>query len=142
MECQASCEAYYERALYIYMNSTLGILSMFGSFKRIGQLVRLESTATDQKELPVPDFVKIDGALEALAAAFDKLGECELSPLLDSGNCSVRRDIDRDVSEARGISEELINRIRSHLVYEPSITGERYQMEERQLSFLSLVPKG
>lgn len=46
----------YERALCVYFNSTIGILSMLGSFKRMGMLFRLESTATDLKGLPVPDF--------------------------------------------------------------------------------------
>ena len=142
MKCQADYEADYERALCVYMNSTLGILSMLGSFKRMDRLSRLESTARDLMALPVPDFVKIDGALEAFAAAFDELGECELSPLPESNNRSVRHAIDGAVCEALGISEELIHRIRSHLVREPSITGERYQIEERQLSFLALVPKG
>lgn len=129
----AGYEADYERALCVYMNSTLGILSMLGSFKRMGLLFRLESTARDLMALPVPDFVKMNGSLEALTAAFDELGECELSPLPESGNCSMRRAIDRAVCEALGISEELIHRIRSHLVREPSVTGKRYQIEERQL---------
>ena len=142
MKWQVGCEADYERALCVYMNSTLGILSMLGSFKRMGLLFRLESTARDLMALPVPDFVKMDGALEALAAAFDELGECELSPLPESDNCSVRRAIDRAVCEALGIREELVDSIRWHLVRERSITGKRYQTEERQLSFLALVPKG
>ncbi|MCY4578375.1 MAG: hypothetical protein OXD31_04940 [Chloroflexi bacterium] len=129
-------EADHEKALCVYLNSTIGVLSMLGSFKRMGLLFRLESTETDLLGLPVPDFVKIDGALEGLAAAFDELGECELSPLPESGNCSVRRAIDRAVCEALDISEELIHRIRSHLVREPSITGKRYQIEEGQLPLL------
>ena len=128
-------EVNYEKALCVYMNSTLGILSMLGSFKCMGLLFRLESTARNLMELPVPDFAKMDSALEALAAAFDELGECKLSPLPESDNCSVRRAIDGIVCEALGISEELIHRIRSHLVREPSVTGKRYQIETKQLSF-------
>lgn len=139
---QVGCEADYERALCVYMNSTLGILSMLGSFKRMGLLFRLESTARDLMALPVPDFVKMDGALEALAAAFDELGECELSPLPESDTCPVRCAIDRAVCEALGMSEELVDSMRWHLVREPSITGKRYRTEERQLSFLALVPMG
>lgn len=109
---------------------------MLGSFKRMGLLFRLESTAADLRRLPVPDFEEIDGALRTPVAAFDDLGKCELSHLPESDNCSVRRAIDRAVCDALGIGEELINRIRSHLVREPSITGKRYQTEERQLSLL------
>lgn len=141
IECQAGYEADYERALCVYMNSTLGILSMLGSFKRMDRLSRLESTARDLMALPVPDFVKMNGPLEALATAFDELGECELSPLPESNNCSVRRAIDDAVCEALGISEELIHRIRSDLVREPSITRDHYQIEERQLSFFAVDPK-
>jgi len=117
------------------MNSTLGILSMLGRFKRMGLLFRLESTARDLMALPVPDFVKIDGALEALAAAFEEFSECELSPLPESDTCSIRCAIDRAVCEALGIREELVASIRGHLIREPSVTGERYQTEVRQLSF-------
>ncbi len=82
----------------------------------------------------MPDFVEMDGALRTLATTFDEIGECELSPLPESGNCSVRRAIDRAVCEALGISKEMIHRIRLHLVRKPSITGERYQIGEKQLS--------
>ena len=132
-------QADYEKALCVYFNSTLGILSMLGSFKRMGLLFRLESTATDLSELPVPDFTKCSGGLKALAASFDELGERELSPLPESDACPVRCAIDRAVCEALGIQEELVHLIRWHLVSEPSVTGERYRIEERQLSFLPLV---
>ena len=128
-------QADYENALCVYFNSTLAILSMLGSFKRMGLLFRLESTAKDLHRLPVPDFAQCSGALKALAESFDELGECELSPLPESDTCPVRCAIDRAVCEALGIQKELVRRIRWHLVGEPSVTGERYQIEERQLSF-------
>lgn len=133
-------QADYEKALCVYFNSTIGILSMVGSFKRMGLLFRLESTARDLKRLPVPDFATCGGALKALAAAFDKLGERELSPLPEADTCPVRYAIDRAVCEALGIQEELVHRIRWHLVGEPSVTGKRYQVG-RQMSFLTLAPK-
>ncbi len=71
-------QADYEKALCVYFNSTIGILSMLGSIKRMGMLFRLESTARDLKGLPVPDFGSCSGALKALAAAFDELGERDL----------------------------------------------------------------
>lgn len=133
-------QANYEKALCVYLNSTIGVLSMLGNFKRMGLLFRLESTATDLKGLPVPDFGSCSDALNALAAAFDELGECDLSPLPKSDTCPVRCAIDRAVCEALGIREELIQCIRWHLVGEPSVTGKRYQ-KGRQMSFLSLTPK-
>lgn len=73
-----------------------------------------------------------------MAAAFDEIGECDLSPLPESDTCPVRRAIDRAVCESLSIREELAHRIRWRLVSEPSVAGGRYQIEERQLSFLSL----
>lgn len=124
----------FEKALCVYLNFTVGILMMLGGFIRDNNFTRRRSTVKGWRMLSVPDFARCSGALKALVAAFDELGECELSPLPESGNCSVRRAIDGAVYEALGISEELMHRIRSHLVREPSITGERYQIEERQLS--------
>ena len=138
---QENEQAEYERALCVYFNSTLGILSMLGSFKPMERLFRLESTATALSKLPVPDFTKCSGALSALAASFDELGECELSPLPESDICPVQYAIDRAVCGALGIQEELVHLIRWHLVSEPTVTGERYQIEERQLSFLSLTSR-
>ena len=134
-------QADYEKALCVYFNSTLAILSMLDSFKPMGRLFRLESTARDLHRLPVPDFVQCSGAPKALAASFDEIGECELSPLPESDTCAVRSAIDRAVCEALGTREELVHLIRWHLVSEPSVTGKRYLTEERQLSFLSLTPK-
>ena len=128
-------QAEYEEALCVYLNSTIGILSMLGGFKRMGLLFRLESTVNDFNGLPVPNFAEDRGAMKILAAAFDELGDSELLPLPESNACPVRRAIDRAVCEALSISEELAQCIRRRLVREPSVTGKRYQAEERQLSF-------
>lgn len=75
-------------------------------------------------------------ALKALAAAFDELGENDLSPL---ETCLARCAIDRAVCETLGIQEKMANCIRWHLVGELSVTGKRLP-EGRQKSSFSLAP--
>ena len=118
----------YEKALCVYLNSTLGILSMLGGSTRRNDFNRLWPTVEDMKRLPVPDFSQKAGALPALAAAFDESGDRNMSPLRQLDTCPVQNAIDAAVCDAMGISDELIRAIGQHLVAEPSVaggTGER-----------------
>lgn len=83
-----------EKALCVYLNSTIGIMSMLGGFKRMGLLFRLESTVNNFNGLPAPNFVKDRGATKALAAAFDEIRDSELFPLTESNACPVRNETD------------------------------------------------
>ena len=113
-----------EKALCMYLNSTFGILAMLGGFTRSEDLKRRRPTVREWKMLAVPDFYQLDGALMALAAAFDELCDCEMSPLSQSDTCPVRNAIDHAVCEALGISNELVQSIRQHVVAEPSVSTE------------------
>ena len=131
----------FEKALCVYFNSTIGILAMLGSFTRSESLLRQRPTVQELKKLTVPDFTQEDGILKVLAASFDELGERVLLPLSQSETCPVRRAIDHAVCEALGISSELVQSIREHVVAEPSVTtegskGEKSpQVEASQTSF-------
>ena len=121
-------QADHEKALCVYLNSTLGILSMLGGSTRRNDFNRLWPTVEDMKRLPVPDFSQKAGALPALAAAFDESGDRNMSPLRQLDTCPVQNAIDAAVCDAMGISDELIRAIGQHLVAEPSVaggTGER-----------------
>ena len=113
-----------EKALCVYLNSTVGILLMLGGFNRGDTLYRRSPTIPDWEMLPVPDFSRVDGALDALATAFDELDECDLSPLPESDTCPVRCALDRAVCEALGISDGHVQSIRRHLVGESSVIVE------------------
>ena len=118
----------YEKALCVYLNSTLGILAMIGGSTLRDDPKRLWPTVEDMKRLPVPDFSQKAGALPILAAAFDERGDCKMSPLPQLDTCPVQNAIDAAVCDAMGISDELIRAIGQHLVVEPSVaggTGER-----------------
>ena len=118
----------YEKALCVYLNSTLGILAMIGGSTLRDDPKRLWPTVAQMKSLPIPDFGQEDGGLNSMAAAFDVLGGCELLPLSQLNACAVRNAIDAAVCDAMGISDELIRAIGQHLVAEPSVaggTGER-----------------
>ena len=131
----------FEKALCVYFNSTIGILAMLGSFTCSESLLRQRPTVQELKKLTVPDFTQEDGVLKVLAASFDELGERVLLPLSQSETCPVRRAIDHAVCEALGISNELVQSIRQHVVAEPSVMtegsmGEKSpQVEAPQTSF-------
>ena len=123
-------KAEYEKALCVYLNSTVGILAMLGGFTRSKELNHRRSTEKGWEMLAVPDFAHHDAALKALAAAFDDLSDLELSPLPQSVTCPVRNAIDAAVCETLGISDELVRSNGRHLVAEPSVTGESGTRQE------------
>ena len=113
-----------EKALCMYLNSTVGILAMLGGATRRDGFRRLSPTVKELKHLVVPDFPREAGALIALAETFDELGESRLLPLAQSDTCPVRSAIDDAVSEALGIRDGLVQSIRLHLVAEPSVKDD------------------
>ena len=120
----------YEKALCVYLNSTLGILAMIGGSTLRDDPKRLWPTVAQMKSLPIPDFSQEDGALRTMAAAFDELGECELSPLSQLDTCPERSSIDNAVGMSLGIGEDLVRSIREHLVAEPVVAGESDASQE------------
>ena len=120
----------YEKALCVYLNSTLGILAMIGGSTLRDDPKRLWPTVAQMKSLPIPDFGQEDGALRTMAAAFDELGECELSSLSQSDACAVRKAIDTAVCESLGTDDEVIHSIRRHLSAEPSVKTDDVAEEE------------
>ena len=120
----------YEKALCVYLNSTLGILAMLGGSTRRADPKRLWPTVKDYKSLPVPDFGSCGDALKALAAAFDEFRDRALSPLSQLDTCPERSSIDNAVGMSLGIGEDLVRSIREHLVAEPVVAGESDASQE------------
>ena len=119
---------YYEQALCVFLNSTIGILSLLGGCTGSGRLSRPRMTVENLEEMMVPDFTTLDlDSVEVLVQTFDTLCNSGLRPLADPQPCPVRSAIDDAVSEALGIDRDLVRAIGEALAAEPSVTGNRFE---------------
>ena len=115
-----------EKAICVYLNSTIGILALLGDrTNRVPSYPRF--SIDDLRKLTVPDFTAVDGAVAAqLAAAYDAHAYAIQQPLPQMDSDPVRRALDTAVASALGLDGELVATIRRHLAAEPSVTGRRY----------------
>ena len=115
-----------EKALTVYLNSSIGILVM-ASNRTSKELSYPRFSLTDLRGLMVPDFRQLDDEkIERLATEYDTQATSILKPLPQMDNCEVRKALDRAVSEALDIDCETVETIRARLVAEPAITAKRY----------------
>ena len=115
-----------EKAICVYLNSTIGVLALLG-----GRTNKIPSyphfSQDDLRNLPVPDFAALGGdAAAQLAAAYDAHANDILLPLPQMDADPVRRALDDAVAAALGLDDELAATIRRQLAAEPSVTGRRY----------------
>ncbi len=116
----------WEKALCVYINSTIGILSVLGD-RSNKKPTYPNISMDDMRKLTVPDFGKIgESAAVQLASTYDGLSNRSLLPLQEMQECDVRKALDDAVCTALGINTERVDTIRRHLTAEPSITGQRY----------------
>ena len=118
--------AQWERALCVYLNSSVGVLSILGSrSNKIPSYPRF--SIDDMRNLMVPDFPSLgDAALTHLAAAYAAHAKNVLLPLPQMNECSTRQALDQAVCTALDLDPETVATIRRHLAAEPSVTGRRY----------------
>ena len=115
----------WEQALCVYLNSSVGVLSLLGSrSNKIPSYPRF--SLDDMRNLIVPDFASDDEAVARLAAAYDAYAEDILLPLPQMDECATRKALDKAVCAALGIDSETVATIRRQLAAEPSVTGKRY----------------
>ncbi len=115
-----------EKALCVYLNSSVGVLAMLGGRSNTKPTYPKFSMA-DLRKIPVPDFAALgEPAALRLAAEYDALCEQTLLPLPRMDADPARAALDAAVCEALGIDAELVATIRRHLAAEPSVTGRRY----------------
>ena len=115
----------WEQALCVYLNSSVGVLSLLGSrSNKIPSYPRF--SLDDMRNLIVPDFTSDDDAVARLAAAYDAYAEDVLLPLPQMDECATRKALDKAVCAALGIDSETVATIRRQLAAEPSVTGKRY----------------
>ena len=115
-----------EKAICVYLNSTIGILSLLGDrTNRVPSYPRF--SIDDLRKLTVPGFTASDGAVVAqLSAAYDAYAYAIQQPLPQMDTDPARRALDTAVASALGLDAELVATIRRHLAAEPSVTGRRY----------------
>lgn len=113
------------RALCLYLNSTPGLLSLFG--ERDNKSPSYPSFSLDTlRSVPVPDLVRLGEAeLEMLTSWFDWLQHETLQPFPMMADDPVRAQIDDAVCQALGLDGEWVATIRRELAREPSVTNNR-----------------
>ena len=116
-----------EKAICVYLNSTVGILAIVGD-RSIKDVSYSQFSMDDLRRIPVPDFGKLDEKqLTILITAFDMLCKFPLLPLPQINDDDTRKSLDRAVSSAMGVPDEIIAAIRRELAREPSVTGRPYE---------------
>ena len=115
-----------EKALCVFLNSSIGIMSLLGD--RTNKKPTYPNLSLDDlRKLLVPDFSSTAaGAIKTLTASYDVLAEDVLLPLPRMDADPVRRDMDDAVCTALGLDAELVSIVRRQLAAEPSVTGKRY----------------
>ena len=118
----------WEKALCVFLNSSIGIMSLLGD--RTNKKPTYPNLSLDDlRKLLVPDFTSIgEGAIKTLTVAYDALAEDVLLSLPRMDADPVRRDLDDVVCAALALDAELVSAVRRQLAAEPSVTGKRYSM--------------
>ena len=115
-----------DKALCVFLNSSVGILSMLGD-RTNKKPTYPNLSIEDLRKLRIPDFAAMgDGAVWRMAMDYDSIAKRPLLPLPQMDSCAVRRTLDESVCAALRIDRETIDMIRRSLASEPSVTGRRY----------------
>ena len=115
-----------EKALCVYLNSSVGVLAMLGN--RSNKVPSYPQFSMDDlRKVFVPDFKALGSdAVRTLSRAYDDLSASEVLPLPRMDICPTRRALDDAVCAALGLDGETAAEIRRSLAAEPSVTGRRY----------------
>ncbi len=114
------------KALAVYLNSAVGILSLLGG--RDNRVPSYPQFSLDTlRSLRVPDFHKLGSAArDALAATYDSLGDDVLLPLPQMNDDPIRKQLDEAVIAALDLDPEWVAQVRQALSEEPSVTNRRF----------------
>ena len=115
-----------ERALCLYLNSSLGLLALLGG--RDNRKPSYPSFSLDTlRSLSVPDLTRLsDADLQRLNDTFDHLKANVLQPLPKIADDPVRKKIDDAISEVLGLNAEWLSNVRREFAKEPSVTDRAY----------------
>lgn len=114
------------KALAVYLNSSVGILSLLGG--RDNRKPSYPQFSLDTlRSLRVPDFSQIGSdARDALAKTFGHCQDDVLLPLPQMNDDPVRKQLDEAVTAALGLDPEWVAQVRQALSEEPSVTNRRF----------------
>ncbi len=114
------------KALAVYLNSSIGILSLLGG--RDNRKPSYPQFSLDTlRSLRVPDFQHLGTeARDALAKTHDRHQDDILLPLPQMNDDPVRKQLDEAVTAALGLDAEWVARVRQSLSEEPSVTNRRF----------------
>ena len=116
----------WEKSLCVYLNSSIGILSIMGD-RTNKKPTYPNLSLDDMRKLVVPDFAAIgDDVVAQLTTAYDTHAADILLPLPQMDADPIRHALDATVTAALGLDTELVATIRRQLAAEPSVTGQRY----------------
>ena len=113
------------KALCLYLNSTLGLLTLLGC--RDNRVPSYPSFSLDTlRSLSIPDFTALgESQLELLTNWFDWLRNEPLQPLPNMNEDPVRHQIDDAVVQALAFDGDWVATIRRELARETSVKGRR-----------------
>ena len=122
-------DARTEAALCAWLNSSPGLFALLaGRDNRV--LSYPQFSLHTLRSVPVPDFRALgDEPRDALAAAFEQLKDKPFKPFPHMAEDDVRHDLDNTVADALGLEREWLERIRTELGREPSVTDKRWGSE-------------
>ena len=114
------------KACVAYLNSSVGITALLGvTSNKI--IVYPNWSAKDHYSIPFPAWGKLSAEqVEALAGAYDELGDAPMLPLREMLGCDVRERLDAAVGAALGIPGEAVELLRVALASEPAVTGRTF----------------
>ena len=126
LRCADTDRENLEKAICVYLNSTIGVLALLGDrTNRVPSYPRF--SIDDLHNLSVPDFTALGAdAIAQLSAAYDAHANDILLALPQIDADPTRRALDAAIVSALGLDDELVATIRRQLAAEPSITGQRY----------------
>ena len=120
---QFHCKAEsYEKAMCVWLNSSLGVISMLG-VRTPKKPCYPDFSIKGQNTTPVPELS--DRQLNLLSKEFDRSADVVLGRWSDA-NDPGRRQLDETVAKVLQIDNELITKVREELAREPMCTNRPY----------------
>ena len=114
----------WSKAMSVYFNSTLGIISILGC-RTFTSLSYPRWGINNIKSIPVP--VLGNKVLGALAKTYDKYADVEIGRINDPS--ATRGSLDVAVGGVLGVKDDIISYARHELAREPILTGKRHDGE-------------
>ena len=111
----------WSKAMAVYLNSTIGVISLLG-VRVPKKPLYPRFSVEDLKSLPLPVMSK--KVITRLARTYDVQKDDHLGVWRNPN--TTKKKIDKAVCSALGVSEAVVGKMRTELAREPMVTGKRY----------------